>query len=246
MEFSFLQHYRNSKDPLGVWEQAHSEDVPLPVRQLLLFLFLCGFLQGQVCRLSWKLCLYVWQVERFEEWGGTIFHCVTLHNITGCCPFVSFWSCLTSVWPWWLSDWADHPVGYSDDWQTGVGQHTGGSGPVSIPTRHSFYCSARSCMSVKALYCPLVSSRWLMNWWGSRKARSHPESLYSRWEQDHDLQSFGQLGLFYEYLEMGKHPVHSTWLIGSVLSKHGLRTKGLDSCSETQGAVDGAISIVCH
>uniref|UniRef100_A0A7N6BHH3 Anoctamin n=1 Tax=Anabas testudineus TaxID=64144 RepID=A0A7N6BHH3_ANATE len=43
---------------------------------------------------------------------------------------------------------------------------------------------------------------WLMNWWGSRKARSHPESLYSRWEQDHDLQGFGQLGLFYEYLEM--------------------------------------------
>ncbi|KAM4619256.1 anoctamin-5 [Polymixia lowei] len=43
---------------------------------------------------------------------------------------------------------------------------------------------------------------WLMNWWGSRKARNHPESLYSRWEQDHDLQNFGQLGLFYEYLEM--------------------------------------------
>ncbi|XP_069564320.1 anoctamin-5 isoform X1 [Brachyistius frenatus] len=43
---------------------------------------------------------------------------------------------------------------------------------------------------------------WLMNWWGSRKARRHPESLYSRWEQDNDLQSFGQLGLFDEYLEM--------------------------------------------
>uniref|UniRef100_A0A672HJX8 Anoctamin n=1 Tax=Salarias fasciatus TaxID=181472 RepID=A0A672HJX8_SALFA len=43
---------------------------------------------------------------------------------------------------------------------------------------------------------------WMRNWWGSRRARSHPESLYSRWEQDHDLQAFGQLGLFYEYLEM--------------------------------------------
>uniref|UniRef100_A0A8C6Q0P9 Anoctamin n=1 Tax=Nothobranchius furzeri TaxID=105023 RepID=A0A8C6Q0P9_NOTFU len=43
---------------------------------------------------------------------------------------------------------------------------------------------------------------WMMNWWGSRKARNHPESLYSRWEQDHDLQGFGQLGLFDEYLEM--------------------------------------------
>uniref|UniRef100_A0A673WU82 Anoctamin n=1 Tax=Salmo trutta TaxID=8032 RepID=A0A673WU82_SALTR len=43
---------------------------------------------------------------------------------------------------------------------------------------------------------------WVMNRWGSRKARSHPESRYSRWEQDHDLQNFGHLGLFYEYLEM--------------------------------------------
>jgi len=45
--------------------------------------------------------------------------------------------------------------------------------------------------------------RLLRNWWGSRKGRSHPESTYSRWEQDHDLQNFSQFGLFYEYLEMG-------------------------------------------
>ncbi|KTF72189.1 hypothetical protein cypCar_00033491 [Cyprinus carpio] len=31
---------------------------------------------------------------------------------------------------------------------------------------------------------------WLCNWWVSRNARNHPESLYSRWEQDHDLQTF--------------------------------------------------------
>ncbi|NXJ77195.1 ANO5 protein, partial [Trogon melanurus] len=43
---------------------------------------------------------------------------------------------------------------------------------------------------------------WICNWWGRRKARSNPENLYSRWEQDHDLQTFGPLGLFYEYLEM--------------------------------------------
>ncbi|KAA0724050.1 Anoctamin-5 Gnathodiaphyseal dysplasia 1 protein [Triplophysa tibetana] len=43
---------------------------------------------------------------------------------------------------------------------------------------------------------------WLRNWWVSRNARNHPESLYSRWEQDNDLQCMGQLGLFYEYLEM--------------------------------------------
>ncbi|XP_053800352.1 anoctamin-5 isoform X7 [Vidua chalybeata] len=43
---------------------------------------------------------------------------------------------------------------------------------------------------------------WICNWWGRRKARNNPENLYSRWEQDHDLQTFGALGLFYEYLEM--------------------------------------------
>ncbi|KAG7482525.1 anoctamin-5-like isoform X2 [Solea senegalensis] len=42
----------------------------------------------------------------------------------------------------------------------------------------------------------------IRNWWRSRKGRHHPENQYSRWEQDHVLQNFSQLGLFYEYLEM--------------------------------------------
>ncbi|XP_057692971.1 anoctamin-5 isoform X1 [Corythoichthys intestinalis] len=42
----------------------------------------------------------------------------------------------------------------------------------------------------------------LMNWWRGRRARSHPDSLYSRWEQDNNLLMFGQLQLFDEYLEM--------------------------------------------
>ncbi|XP_058237542.1 anoctamin-5b isoform X1 [Hemibagrus wyckioides] len=42
----------------------------------------------------------------------------------------------------------------------------------------------------------------LKNWWINRKGRNHPESRCSRWEQDHGLQTFGQFGLFYEYLEM--------------------------------------------
>ncbi|KAJ8272189.1 hypothetical protein COCON_G00110480 [Conger conger] len=44
---------------------------------------------------------------------------------------------------------------------------------------------------------------WMCNWWGSRKGR-HPSdrTVYSSWEQDHDLQNFSQIGLFYEYLEM--------------------------------------------
>ncbi|XP_063802438.1 anoctamin-5 isoform X3 [Pseudophryne corroboree] len=43
---------------------------------------------------------------------------------------------------------------------------------------------------------------WMMNWWRRRKTTHSPENLYSRWEQDYDMQVFGPLGLFYEYLEM--------------------------------------------
>ncbi|KAJ8777708.1 hypothetical protein J1605_014361 [Eschrichtius robustus] len=42
---------------------------------------------------------------------------------------------------------------------------------------------------------------FVLNWWRRRKARTNSEKLYSRWEQDHDLETFGSLGLFYEYLE---------------------------------------------
>ncbi|XP_029495319.1 anoctamin-5-like [Oncorhynchus nerka] len=50
------------------------------------------------------------------------------------------------------------------------------------------------CGNIQEALLPL-----LRNWWCSRKAR---KDQYSRWEQDHDLQNFSQLGLFYEYLEM--------------------------------------------
>ncbi|XP_032364286.1 anoctamin-5b isoform X1 [Etheostoma spectabile] len=42
----------------------------------------------------------------------------------------------------------------------------------------------------------------MRNWWNSRKGRHRPENHCSRWEQDHVLLNFTQLGLFYEYLEM--------------------------------------------
>ncbi|XP_037378480.1 anoctamin-5 [Talpa occidentalis] len=41
----------------------------------------------------------------------------------------------------------------------------------------------------------------MLNWWRRRKARTNSEKLYSRWEQDNDLECFGSLALFYEYLE---------------------------------------------
>nr|XP_012590982.1 anoctamin-5 isoform X3 [Microcebus murinus] len=52
--------------------------------------------------------------------------------------------------------------------------------------------------NLKEAVYPLV-----LNWWKRRKARTNSEKLYSRWEQDHDLEYFGPLELFYEYLETG-------------------------------------------
>ncbi|ETE66424.1 Anoctamin-5, partial [Ophiophagus hannah] len=43
---------------------------------------------------------------------------------------------------------------------------------------------------------------WIYNWWGRRKARSNPENLYSRWEQDHDLQSFGALVIQFGFITL--------------------------------------------
>ncbi|KAM8876506.1 LOW QUALITY PROTEIN: anoctamin-5-like [Synchiropus picturatus] len=53
------------------------------------------------------------------------------------------------------------------------------------------------CGNIQEALLPLMR-----NWWNSRKARHNPEIHYSRWEQDHVLLNFTQLGLFYEYLEM--------------------------------------------
>ncbi|XP_041909984.1 anoctamin-5 [Arvicola amphibius] len=58
-------------------------------------------------------------------------------------------------------------------------------------------------MIAKQLYSNIYETcqPLVFNWWRRRRARTNSEKLYSRWEQDHDLQAFGQLGLFYEYLE---------------------------------------------
>jgi hypothetical protein len=46
----------------------------------------------------------------------------------------------------------------------------------------------------------------ILNWLRSRGAikNESEENLYTRWEQDHDLQPVPAMGLFDEYLEMGK------------------------------------------
>ncbi|XP_049636648.1 anoctamin-5 [Suncus etruscus] len=39
------------------------------------------------------------------------------------------------------------------------------------------------------------------NWWRRRKVKSNSQKLYTRWEQDDDLEYFGSIELFYDYLE---------------------------------------------
>lgn len=46
--------------------------------------------------------------------------------------------------------------------------------------------------------------RLIRNWWNRWRGQQNPHSDFSRWEQDYVLQDFNQLGLFYEYLEMGE------------------------------------------
>ncbi|CAM9717248.1 unnamed protein product [Lampetra fluviatilis] len=43
---------------------------------------------------------------------------------------------------------------------------------------------------------------WFMTWWAQRRAKQRPQDVYTRWEQDKDLQPQSKLGLFNEYLEM--------------------------------------------
>lgn len=46
--------------------------------------------------------------------------------------------------------------------------------------------------------------RWVKNLLSRHCARAASEKVTPRWEQDYQLQAESKLGLFYEYLEMGK------------------------------------------
>lgn len=50
--------------------------------------------------------------------------------------------------------------------------------------------------------------RWLKNLIGRCRSATRSETIVPRWEQDYHLQPIGKLGLFYEYLEMGKPSNH--------------------------------------
>ena len=57
-----------------------------------------------------------------------------------------------------------------------------------------------------------------MNWFRSRgaKKKETEDNLYTRWEQDKDLQAVPVLGLFDEYLEMGEWVWESMWCVGTL------------------------------
>lgn len=49
-----------------------------------------------------------------------------------------------------------------------------------------------------------LADSWVKNLIGRYCAAARSEKVVPRWEQDYHLQPVGKLGLFYEYLEMGK------------------------------------------
>lgn len=65
-----------------------------------------------------------------------------------------------------------------------------------------------SCLLHVAETADVVCFRKIMNWWRTRaslnKVQDAERQLYTRWEQDYDLQGLGTLSLFEEYLEMGE------------------------------------------
>uniref|UniRef100_A0A8B9KM40 Anoctamin n=1 Tax=Astyanax mexicanus TaxID=7994 RepID=A0A8B9KM40_ASTMX len=63
-------------------------------------------------------------------------------------------------------------------------------------------CAPGGCLIELTTQLVIVMVGKQLLWLHFNSGRSHPEGQYSRWEQDHDLQSFSQFGLFYEYLEM--------------------------------------------
>ena len=74
-----------------------------------------------------------------------------------------------------------------------------------LPTQ--LRCGAK-CQCRRRLLRPVaLADRKIMNWWRTRASLNKVEGtkeLYTRWEQDHDLQGLGTLSLFEEYLEMGE------------------------------------------
>lgn len=54
------------------------------------------------------------------------------------------------------------------------------------------------------LFLLLLLHRWVKNLILRHCTSATTETVIPRWEQDYRLQSVSKLGLFYEYLEMGK------------------------------------------
>ena len=51
----------------------------------------------------------------------------------------------------------------------------------------------------------------MLTWWRSRDNKKDEDNVYMRWEKDEDLEPLSPLGLFDEYLEMGKRQCHGAW-----------------------------------
>lgn len=210
---------RAPTDQDRVRKQLDAEDVPLSVRQLLLLLFLHCLCKRESCWSPWRSCL---SPRKIPERGGTVspsgiaatyIHLADLLYLTLLCL-------ASAVWPWRLPHWVDHSTHCHHGRKSHLEQHPRGLATVSCQNPRALYYWMWNCVQrttgVNNLAIFLASKsptgnffficwhRWVKNLISRHCTQSTSEKETPRWEQDYRLQSISKLGLFYEYLEMGK------------------------------------------
>lgn len=86
-------------------------------------------------------------------------------------------------------------------------QHPRGLAPVRSQNLGGFIspeCTTAHLDYITLLLLHILLYRWVKNLILRHCTSATTETAIPRWEQDYRLQSVSKLGLFYEYLEMGK------------------------------------------
>ena len=133
------------------------------------------------------------------------------------------------VWSCRMSDRALHPTGHCHGWQANVEQlprnYVTVSHLMSSWKRmdiENWKCIENWSSGTIKLHLPCQICRKILNWIRQRAAKkaekkAAEENLYTRWEQDKDLQAYPDMGLFTEYLEMGMFRplnwLNTEWLV---------------------------------
>lgn len=129
------------------------------------------------------------------------------------CSLLSFDSRLVSCCPavrsWWLSDRVDDSTVYHHGWESHMEQHPRGLATVRSQNLRPIIAYINFLVSYRVTVPPV--HRWVKNLIFRYCSNVASEKVIPRWEQDYRLQPVSKLGLFYEYLEMGKRESKSSF-----------------------------------